>query len=156
VSDMSSYTKRIGKKYLDDKAKEDGVMTMKSGMLIEVVKESDKADAKSPELSSQCKVTYSGTLHDGTPFDSGTTSFAPNQVIRGWTEAMQYMVEGDKWKLHIPYDLAYGERGAGPTIKPYSTLVFDIEIHEVKSGGKNKEDARAMLAAGTATEEGDL
>merc|ERR1719198_1758478 len=105
VSDMSSYTKRVGAKYLEEKAQENGVMVMKSGMLIEIVKESDKADAKSPEKSSQCKVTYSGTLHDGTPFDSGTTSFAPNQVIRGWTEAMQYMVEGDKWKLHIPSEL---------------------------------------------------
>ena len=57
-----------------------------------------------------CEVTYSGTLRDGTPFDAGTTSFAPNQVIRGWTEAMQLMSEGDKWRLHIPYPLAYGER----------------------------------------------
>jgi FKBP-type peptidyl-prolyl cis-trans isomerase FklB len=57
-----------------------------------------------------CEVTYSGTLRDGTPFDAGTTSFAPNQVIKGWTEAMQLMAEGDKWRLHIPYDLAYGAR----------------------------------------------
>ena len=151
MADMASYAKRVGAKYLEDTRAKEGIKVMKSGMLIEVVNESTKDGAKSPEANSQCKVTYSGTLHDGTPFDAGTTSFAPNQVIKGWTEAMQYMVEGDKWKLHIPYDLAYGERGAGPTIKPFSTLVFDIEIHEVKNGGKSKEDARAMLGAGTAS-----
>ena len=64
-----------------------------TGMLVEVLKESDKKNAKSPTLTDTCEVTYSGTLKDGTPFDSGTTSFAPNQVIRGWTEAMQLMVE---------------------------------------------------------------
>ena len=62
-------------------------------MLVEILKESDKKNPKSPNLSDNCDVTYSGTLKDGTPFDSGTTSFAPNQVIRGWTEAMQLMVE---------------------------------------------------------------
>ena len=61
-------------------------------------------------MADTCEVTYAGTLRDGTPFDAGTTSFAPNQVIKGWTEAMQLMAEGDKWRLHIPYDLAYGAR----------------------------------------------
>ena len=89
-------------------------------------------------------------MKDGTPFDSGTTSFAPNQVIKGWTEAMQLMAEGDKWKLHIPYNLAYGERGSPPKIPPYSTLVFEIEIHKVKSGGKPATTARANFKAAIA------
>lgn len=63
-----------------------GIYELQSGMLVEVLKESDKKKAKSPRASDSCKVTYAGTLKDGTPFDSGTTSFAPNQVIKGWTE----------------------------------------------------------------------
>ena len=97
-------------------------------------------------------MTYSGTLRDGTPFDSGTTSFAPNQVIAGWTEAMQLMCEGDKWELYIPYDLAYGEYGSPPKIPPFSPLVFEIEIHKVLSGGKScavaKEGITKKLAEG--------
>ena len=67
--------------------------TFQIGMLVEILKESDKKKPKSPNQGDTCEVTYSGTLKDGTPFDSGTTTFAPNQVIRGWTEAMQLMVE---------------------------------------------------------------
>lgn len=135
------------------------------------MKESDQPDAKSPTKFDSCDVTYlgknlsglvrfivslsdsqyviilcTGKFKDGKKFDGGTTSFSPAQVIKGWTEAMQYMVEGDKWKLHIPYDLAYGERGSPPRIPGYTPLVFDIEIHKVKStGGKPKEKAREMF-----------
>jgi FKBP-type peptidyl-prolyl cis-trans isomerase len=70
-----------------------------------------------------------------------------SSIIQGWTEAMQLMGEGDKWKLHIPYDLAYGERGSPPKIPPYSPLVFEIEIHKVKSGGKPVQEAREMFEA---------
>ena len=66
-------------------------------------------------------------------------------IAQGWTEAMQLMGEGDKWKLHIPYDLAYGERGSPPKIPGYAPLVFDIEIHKVKSGGKPVAEARKMF-----------
>ena len=138
-----SYLKRTGKKFLDEIAKKDGVFTLKSGMLVEVLHESTKAEARSPKQYDTCEVTYSGTLKDGTPFDAGTTSFSPNQVIKGWTEAMQLMGEGDKWKLYIPYDLAYGERGSPPKIPGYSPLVFEIEIHKVMStGGKPLSEAR--------------
>mmetsp|Transcript_24668 Transcript_24668/g.41705 ORF Transcript_24668/g.41705 Transcript_24668/m.41705 type:complete len:179 (+) Transcript_24668:39-575(+) len=145
AGDMSKYYKRTGAKYLQNKAKEPGVFSLESGMLVEILKESTKADAKSPTVSDTCEVTYAGTLRDGTPFDAGTTSFAPNQVIKGWTEAMQLMAEGDKWRLHIPYDLAYGARGSPPKIPPFSPLVFDIEIHQVKAGGKSLAEARAAF-----------
>ena len=94
--DMTKYSKRTGAKYLTETAAKDGVITLKSGMLIEVLKESTLKEPKSPEAGDSCDVTYAGTFKDGKPFDGGRTSFAPNQVIKGWTEAMQYMVEGDK------------------------------------------------------------
>jgi FKBP-type peptidyl-prolyl cis-trans isomerase FklB len=153
---------RTGKKFLDEKAKEDGIITLKSGMLVEIMKTGDNPDAKSPRAGDSCDVTYKGTFKDGSSFDGGTTSFAPNQVIKvpyftfgskceltflqGWTEAMQLMGEGDKWKLYIPYDLAYGERGSPPKIPPFTPLVFEIEIHKVKSGGKPVAEAREAFA----------
>lgn len=142
---MNNYLKRTGQKYLDEISKKEGVYKLKSGMLVEILKSSRQSNAKSPKESDECEVTYSGTLKDGTPFDSGTTSFAPNQVIKGWTEAMQLMGEDDKWRLHIPYDLAYGTRGSPPKIPPYSVLVFDIEIHKVKKGGKPISEARTAF-----------
>jgi len=135
-----------GERYLAHTASLDNVITLKSGMLIEYLTTTTKTDAKSPTASDSCKVTYLGTFKDGAKFDGGTTSFAPNQVIKGWTEAMQYMAEGDKWKLHIPYGLAYGARGRPPKIPAYSVLVFEIEIHAVLKGGKSLEQAREMLA----------
>ena len=124
------------------------MITLKSGMLVEILKESTQENGKSPKVGDACEVTYLGTFKDGSRFDGGTTSFAPNQVIKGWTEAMQYMVEGDKWKLHIPYDLAYGARGSPPRIPGFTPLVFEIEIHKVKRGGKPASEARAMFEKG--------
>lgn len=144
------YMKRTGAKYLAEVETREGILKLKSGMLIEVLKSSDSADAKSPKESDTCEVTYKGTLKDGTQFDAGTTSFSPNQVIRGWTEAMQLMGEGDKWKLYIPYNLAYGERGSPPKIPPYSPLVFEIEIHKVKAKGKPIAEAKALLESSLA------
>ena len=145
---MANYNKRTGAKYLEEISKKEGVIKLKSGMLVEILKSSSDPNAKSPTAGDSCEVTYLGTFKDGSKFDGGTTSFAPNQVIKGWTEAMQYMTEGDKWKLHIPYDLAYGERGSPPRIPPFSPLVFEIEIHKVKKGGKPAAEARAMFAKG--------
>lgn len=79
---MHKYLKRTGQKYLDVTAKKEGVYKLKSGMLVEILTESTKQDALSPNQGDSCEVTYSGTLRDGTKFDSGTTSFAPNQVIK--------------------------------------------------------------------------
>lgn len=143
--DPNNYLKRTGAKFIDETAKKEGIIKLKSGMLVEILKTSDKANAKSPTKSDACKVTYKGTLKDGTQFDAGTTSFAPNQVISGWTEAMQLMGEGDHWRLYIPYNLAYGERGSPPRIPAFSPLVFELEIHEVKSGGKPISEARKMF-----------
>ena len=151
--DMNNYLKRTGAKYLEETAKKEGVIKLKSGMLVEILKVSDKENAKSPTVSDNCEVTYSGTLKDGTKFDAGTTSFAPNQVIKGWTEAMQLMTEGDKWKLHIPYNLAYGERGSPPRIPPFAPLVFEIEIHQVKAKGKSASEARKMFEEAKAVTE---
>merc|ERR1719453_247788 len=114
------------------KAQETGVTKLASGLMYKVL-ETGPQSGPMPAINTPCGVTYAGQLVNGKQFDAGTTSFAPNQVIRGWTEAMQYMVEGDKWKLHIPYDLAYGARGRPPRIPGHSVLVFDIEIHEVLS-----------------------
>jgi FKBP-type peptidyl-prolyl cis-trans isomerase FklB len=144
-ADMSKYLQRTGAKFLEETSKKEGVIELKSGMLVEIIKSATKEDARSPTVSDPCEVTYAGELKDGTKFDSGTTSFAPNQVIKGWTEAMQLMAEGDKWKLYIPYNLAYGERGSPPRIPPYSPLVFDIEIHKVKGKGKTMAEARQMF-----------
>lgn len=83
TSDQSKYLKRVGKKFLDEVAAKEGIIKLQSGMLIEVLKTSDVADAKSPKASDPCEVTYKGTFKDGSQFDAGTTSFAPNQVIKG-------------------------------------------------------------------------
>ena len=91
---QETYLKRTGMKFLEETAKKSGVIRLKSGMLVEILKESDKADAKSPNEGDSCEVTYLGTFKDGNKFDGSTTSFAPNQVIKGWTEAMQLMAEG--------------------------------------------------------------
>jgi len=155
--DMNSYLKRTGENFLKEIEKKEGIYKLKSGMLVEFLKEGNNPDARSPTKFDTCDVTYKGTLKDGSQFDAGTTSFSPNQVIKGWTEAMQLMGEGDQWKLYIPYDLAYGERGSPPRIPGYSPLVFEIEIHKVKSsGGKSVAEARKLFEESLAVKEDEL
>ena len=122
-----------GKLFLAENAKKPGVKTTPSGLQYIVVTEGKGA---TPKATDQVKTHYRGTLLDGTEFDSSYARNEPavfpvNGVIKGWTEALQLMKVGDKWKLFIPSDLAYGERGAGADIGPNSTLVFDIELLEV-------------------------
>jgi len=122
-----------GKSFLADNAKKPGVKTTESGLQYIVVTEGDGA---TPKATDQVKTHYRGTLLDGTEFDSSYAREEPavfpvNGVIKGWTEALQLMKVGDKWKLFIPSELAYGERGAGGDIGPNSTLIFDIELLEV-------------------------
>ena len=95
-----------------------------------------EGDGPKPGPTDKVTVHYHGTLIDGTVFDSSVergdpATFGVNQVIKGWTEALQLMPEGSKWKLYIPSDLAYGPRGAGAKIGPYATLIFEVELLEV-------------------------
>ncbi|KAK3252652.1 hypothetical protein CYMTET_38061 [Cymbomonas tetramitiformis] len=133
---VSAGTTPAGKKFLDENAKKDGVIVLPSGLQYKVVK-SGAADAPSPKVNTPCECHYKGTLIDGTEFDSSyrrgqPATFAPNQVIKGWTEAMQIMKEGDKWELYIPSELAYGDQQRGQHIKPGSVLIFELEILKVK------------------------
>ena len=124
--------KAEGEAFLKENADKEGVTTLASGLQYEIVESGDASGAK-PELSSQVTTHYTGMLPSGQVFDSSVqrgqpASFPVNGVIAGWTEALQLMVPGDKWKLSIPFDLAYGEKGAGADIPPFAALVFDIEL----------------------------
>lgn len=110
-----------------------GVITSKSGLQYKILKEGTGA---TPSDTSQVEVNYEGRLIDGTVFDSSykrgqSATFGCNQVIKGWTEALTMMKEGDVWELYIPYNLAYGERG-NQNIPPYATLIFKVELIKVK------------------------
>lgn len=122
-----------GRKYLDENGKREGVVTTKSGLQYEVLTE---GTGKSPKATDKVRCHYEGRLTDGTVFDSSyqrgePADFGLNQVIAGWTEGVQLMKEGAKYRFHIPYLLGYGERGAGASIPPYATLVFDVELIKV-------------------------
>eukprot|EP00804_Cyclotella_cryptica_P021073 CCRYP_019373-RB/>CCRYP_019373-RB protein AED:0.25 eAED:0.25 QI:139/1/1/1/0.75/0.6/5/173/243 len=128
-------TDEEGTKFLEAKSNEADVITLPSGLRYKILEKGK--GAFHPTIDSPCLCHYAGTLIDGTEFDSSysrgsPTTFAPNQVIKGWTEAMQKMVEGDKWELYIPSELAYGERGSPPKIPGNSALVFTIEMIEIK------------------------
>lgn len=122
---------KAGKEFLDANKKKPGVQTTASGLQYEILTKGP-GGAK-PKATDKVKVHYHGTLIDGTVFDSSVDrgepiSFGLNQVIKGWTEGLQLMEIGDKFRFFLPYDLAYGERGAGPVIGPYSTLIFEVEL----------------------------
>merc|ERR1719160_323416 len=134
-------TNEAGKKFLEENKKKEGVITLPSGLQYKVLRAGDGADH--PTASSPCDCHYEGRTAKEWPsgdkfdssYDRGTpTSFAPNQVIKGWTEAMQLMVEGDKWEMYIPSDLAYGDSGRPPKIGGGDVLVFTIEIIKIKGG----------------------
>ena len=119
-----------GRKFLEENSKKEGVITLASGLQYEVIVD---GYGEKPKLEDNVTTHYHGTLIDGTVFDSSVdrgepASFQVGGVIKGWTEALQLMTVGSKWKLYVPYDLAYGERGAGPQIGPYSTLIFEVEL----------------------------
>ena len=123
-----------GEAFLAENAKRDEVQVTASGLQYEIITE---GTGDIPSATSTVSTHYAGTLIDGTEFDSSYKRNAPaefpvNGVIAGWTEALQLMPVGSKWKLYIPYQLAYGERGAGGAIGPYQALIFDIELLAIK------------------------
>ena len=131
---LVSATNQQGLDYLAENANKPGVVTLSSGLQYKILKKGD--GLYHPAVGTSCSCHYSGQLMDGTVFDSSyergePTTFAPNQVIKGWTEAMQLMVEGDKFELYIPSELAYGDRGSPPKIPGESMLIFQMEIIEV-------------------------
>lgn len=125
--------RKNGEAFLTENAKREGIKVTESGLQYEVL-ESGKGD--SPKASDNVEVHYTGKLIDGTVFDSSVergvpASFGVTQVIPGWVEALQLMHEGDKWRLYIPSDLAYGPNGTGGVIGPNMTLIFDVELLRV-------------------------
>lgn len=126
--------KEQGKVFFEENAKREGVITLESGLQYEVL---TVGKGEKPGAEDVVTTHYHGTFLDGNIFDSSVqrgqpASFPVNGVIAGWTEALQLMEVGSKWKLYIPYHLAYGEQGHGQAIPPYTTLIFEVELLEVK------------------------
>lgn len=135
---LSAENQKKGEAFLAENAKKEGVKTTASGLQYLVLK---SGTGKTPSKKDTVKVHYHGTLIDGTVFDSSVErgepiSFPVEGVIPGWTEALQLMKEGDKWKIFIPSKLAYGERGAGEKIGPNSALVFEVELLAIEAASK--------------------
>jgi len=132
--ELAEKNKTEGTKFLEENKKKAGVKTTSSGLEYKVEKE---GTGPQPKPTDMVTVNYRGTLIDGTEFDSSykrgqPATFPVNGVIKGWTEALQLMKKGAKYKLFIPSNLAYGERAMGPEIGPNSTLIFDVELMDVK------------------------
>ena len=132
IENKEKYGKNIdeGKKAIEDFAKQNDVITTESGL---AYRYATKGTGKSPVDGDKVKVTYRGTLVNGTEFDKSEEpiEFGVNQVIPGWTELLKLMKEGDQVTAYIPYDLAYGANGSGSSIEPFSTLIFDVTLLEV-------------------------
>ena len=141
--------KEEGRKFLAENATKEGVKTLPSGLQYKVLRE---GTGKVADVNDEVVVKYEGRLIDGTIFDSSyernpqTSKFRPNQVIKGWTEALSMMPEGSKWELYIPENLAYGERQAGK-IPAFSTLIFTVEVDEVIKAKAAEEAAPATQPA---------
>ncbi len=134
AAEMGKVAKVEGEKFLTENGKKDGVITTKSGLQYKVLTE---GTGKSPKATDSVKCHYEGFLIDGSVFDSSVqrgepATFPLGGVIAGWTEGLQLMKEGGKTRFFIPYNLAYGEAGAAGSIPPYATLIFDVELIEVK------------------------
>ena len=127
---IAGEAKAAGKAFLAENAKREGVKVTESGLQYEVL---EATIGQKPKATDKVRVHYEGTLIDGTVFDSSykrgeSITFGLNQVIKGWTEGLLLMSIGSKYKLYLPYQLAYGERGAGANIPPYAALIFTVEL----------------------------
>lgn len=134
AEEQAKAAKAEGENFLAENAKKEGVKTLPSGLQYKVLRE---GDGRKPSATDQVECHYEGTLINGQVFDSSyrrgeTATFGLNQVIKGWTEGLQLMQEGAKYRFFIPYNLAYGENGAGQSIPPYAALIFDVELVKVK------------------------
>ena len=132
-AEKGKVAREAGEHFLAENAKKEGVVVLPSGLQYQVL---TAAEGRKPAATDQVKCHYEGRLTDGTVFDSSyrrgePATFPLNGVIAGWTEGLQLMGEGSKFRFFIPYHLAYGERGAGASIPPYAALVFDVELLEV-------------------------
>ena len=148
---MMKKNKEEGEKFLAENGKKDGVVTLPSGLQYQEIK---AGTGKSPTANDTVVTHYRGTLLDGTEFDSSykrnePATFGVNEVIKGWTEALQLMKPGAKWKIFIPFALAYGEGGSPPHIPPCAMLTFDLELLEIKApAAANKVDLKKELLQG--------
>lgn len=132
-AEQAKIAAEAGEKFLADNANKDGVIVLESGLQYEIITE---GAGEKPTAESTVSTHYHGTLIDGTVFDSSVergqpAQFPVNRVIPGWTEALQLMPVGSKWRVYIPQNLAYGAQGSGGRIPPYSALVFDVELLEI-------------------------
>ncbi len=129
-NEMLGENLRVGRDFLEENKKKEGVITLASGLQYEILRE---GSGPKPKATEKVKCHYHGTLINGKVFDSSVERgqpavFGVNQVIKGWVEALQLMSVGSKWRLYIPSELAYGSQGAGSSIEPNSTLIFDVEL----------------------------
>lgn len=136
VERKAAAAKKEGADFLAANSKKDGVVTLPSGLQYKILKE---GTGEKPTAEDKVTTHYHGTLIDGTVFDSSVdrgqpASFPVGGVIKGWQEALQLMPVGSKWTLYVPYDLAYGDRGAGQQIGPYSALIFEVELISIDKG----------------------
>ena len=134
AEEQAKAAKAEGENFLAENAKKPGVKTLPSGLQYQVLRE---GNGRRPTATDEVECHYEGTLINGQVFDSSyqrgqTATFGLNQVIKGWTEGLQLMQEGAKYRFFIPYSLAYGEQGAGQAIPPYAALIFDVELIKVK------------------------
>ncbi len=129
-----SANKIAGEKFLEANKKKEGVVTTASGLQYKVIKNGDGAK---PKVTDRVKVNYKGTLIDGTIFDQSPEGspipFTVGQVVPGWKEALQLMPVGSKWIIYVPQELGYGSRNAGPQIKPFSALIFEVELVSIEN-----------------------
>merc|ERR1712217_258761 len=151
MGDNTAFYDKVGEMA---KAGENGIKTLKDKngkVILHYTVHESGAGVDAPLAGTQCDCHYKGVTIDGKQFDSSfdrgsPTAFAPNQVIKGWTEAMQQMVEGDMWEMYIPSDHAYGDRGAGGQIPGGATLVFVMKLEKIKGG----KQTRTLLAGALA------